>query len=218
MDNFPSKNAVIKAILDGIINARKNFLYWTNDRLPLSYGPHKIITIHIAQEIALIENAPEIFIDATVSDILRCSLPMRDSFLEYMQKNSLTQGDFSITLDERCKHKNDNDSVSRVIIAIKSGVINSKSEYIDEIDRICKIIKIDTLDSSTLDYGVFAFYSDISNVARKKLGNRIPNIINNFDKVVANYKNLKSTFEGGDVRKSDDGGEWCAGCYIVEPV
>ncbi len=145
-------------------------MFWTNDRLSLSYGPHKIVTIHVAQEIAQIENSPpEIFINATVTDILRCSLPKRDQFLEFMSKRDLSEGTFSITLDERFKHENDNDSVSRVIISVKNNVINSKAEYLDEIDRICKMINRDEdYKSSSLDYGVFAFYSDLTQEARKK--------------------------------------------------
>ena len=77
---FPSQERVLQALLQGIQNAEKNFLFWTNHRLSLSSGPHKIISIHVAQELSLIENAPEVFIDATVADILRCSLPDRKAF------------------------------------------------------------------------------------------------------------------------------------------
>lgn len=218
MSNFPKRDIIVDAVLEGITKANKNFSFWTNDRLTLSYGPQKIITIHVAQEIAAIKDAPEIFIDATISDILRCSLPQRNLFVEYMRDNSLSQGTFSITLDERSEYENDGDSISRAIISIKSEVINIKPEYTDEIERICKMIKRDTYDSSTLDYGVFAFYSNISSIARKKLKNRIPQIIQNFDKIVQNHKNLKSTFKGGDISKTRNSGEWCAGCYVIEPM
>ncbi len=209
---------MIDAVLKGIIKAKENFLFWTNDRLTLSYGPQEIITIHVAQEIALINNAPEIFIDATVTDILRCSLQTKDSFVKYMKEKKIQQGEFSIVLDERFEHTDNNDSISRVIISIKSNVINTKVEYTDEIIRICKMLIKDENTSSSLDYGVFAFYSGVSNIARKKLKNRIPQIIQNFDKTVKKFKNLKSTFKGGDISKTIDSGEWCAGCYIIEPM
>lgn len=218
MSNFPSQENIVNAIQNGIITAKNNFLFWTNDRLSLSYGPHKIVTIHVAQEIAKIENAPEIFINATVTDILRCSLPKRDEFLEFMSKRNLSEGTFSITLDERFKHDSDNDSVSRVIISVKNNVINSKAEYLDEIDRICRMINRDEeYKTLSLDYGVFAFYSDISGEARKKLDKRIPELIKNFDKVVAKYDNLKATFRGGDINKTQNDEEWSIGCYIIEP-
>jgi predicted nucleic acid-binding OB-fold protein len=218
MTDFPSQDLIIKAILDGITKAKNNFLFWTNDRLSLSYGPHKIVTIHVAQEIAQIENAPEIFINATVTDILRCSLPKRDQFLDFMNTRKLSQGTFSITLDERFKHQNDNDSISRVIISVINNVINTKKEYLDEIDRICKMISRDKeYKSSTLDYGVFSFYSDLSDNARKKLDKRIPELIKKFDKIVANYENLKATFKGGEIKKSENNGECSMGCYIIEP-
>lgn len=90
MNNFPKQEKVVDAILNGIVNAKNNFLFWTNDRLSLSYGPHKIVTIHIAQEIAKIEeHTPEIFINATVTDILRCSLPDRDEYPNFMTKGIL---------------------------------------------------------------------------------------------------------------------------------
>jgi ClpP class serine protease len=75
----------------------------------------------------------------------------------------------------------------------------------------------DEYKNSTLDYGIFTFYSDISSEARKKLDKRIPEIINNFDKVVAKYDNLKSSFKGGEINKTQSKGEWSIGCYIIEP-
>lgn len=219
MNNFPKQELIIDAILNGVVAAKNNFLFWTNNRLSLSFGPHKIVTIHIAQEIAKIkEDTPEIFINATVSDILRCSLPKRDQFLEFMNHRDLKEGTFSITLDERLEHANDNDSISRVVISVVNNVINSKAEYLDEIERICKMInRDDEYKNSTLDYGIFTFYSDISSEARKKLDKRIPEIINNFDKVVAKYDNLKSSFKGGEINKTQSKGEWSIGCYIIEP-
>lgn len=218
MSSFPSQDRVVGAIMSGITAAAQNFLLWTNGRLTLSYGPRKIISIHVAQEIALIENPPEVFIDATVADILKCSLPKRDSFVEYMQEHSLPQGTLSITLDERFEHISDDDSITRVIVSIRSGVINTKDEHIREIERLCKMLYAHVHGSFSLDYAVFAFYADISSGARKKLENRIPLIIQNFDRVIEKHKNLKSTFKGGDINKTTDGSEWCAGCYIIEPL
>jgi len=218
MNKFPAKEEITEAVLKGIETARNNFLFWTNNRLTLSYGPKKMITLHIAQEIAKINNPPEIFIDATVSDILRCSLSNRNSFEKYMRESALSPGTFSITLDERFAHQNDNDSVSRAIISVKSGVINTKTEYTNEIQRICLMLDRHLDETTTLDFGIFAFYSDISSIARKKLHNRIPQIITNFDTIVKDHKNLKSTFKGGNIIKTEDGGECCAGCYIIEPL
>jgi len=219
MTKFPQQNEVINSILNGIVQAKNNFLFWTNDRLSLSYGPHKIVTIHIAQEIAKIkENTPEIFINATVTDILRCSLPNRNEYPTFMAKRGLTEGDFSITLDERIPHSNNNDSISRVIISVKNNVINTKKEYLDEIERICKMVqRNEEFKESSLDYGVFTFYSDITKDARKKLDKRIPEIIKNFDKVVSKYDNLKATFKGSDINKTKDNEEWSMSCYIIEP-
>ena len=90
MSKFPTQSSVIEATLEGMSQAQKNFLFWTNNRLSLSAGPQKILSIHVAQALSLIENAPEVFIDATVSDILRCSLPNRKAFKAYMEKNALS--------------------------------------------------------------------------------------------------------------------------------
>ena len=109
MTEFPSQEVIVDAILKGISNAAENFLSWTNGRLFLSHGPHKIISIHVAQEIAKIENAPEIFIDATISDILKCSLDNREAYTSYMENQKLSQDLFNITLDERFDHINDED-------------------------------------------------------------------------------------------------------------
>jgi hypothetical protein len=218
MTNFPTQENIINSILAGVKKAKDNFLYWTNDRLSLSYGPDKIVTIHVAQEIAAIVNSPEIFIDATLSDILRCSLPDRNQFLDFMNKRELKEGTFTITLDERIEHKSNNDSVSRVIISVQGNVVNAKADYLKEIDRICKMINRDgEFTNSTLDYGVFVFYTDLSSDARKKLDKRIPEIIKKFDKVVANYDNLKTTFRGGEIVDCPNDTQWSKGCYIIEP-
>lgn len=217
MSNFPSQTHVIEALLEGIQKAEKNFLFWTNNRLSLSSGPHKIISIHVAQELSLIPHAPEVFIDATVADILRCSLPDRKAFKSYMEANALSQGIFSITLDERYEHSSNNDSTSRVIISLHNGVRNVKSEYTHEIERLCKMLQKEKKEDSTLDYGVFAFYADISTLARKKLEKRIGEILASFNAVVNHFPHLQARFVATPIKSVPEVGEWIAGCYIIEP-
>ena len=217
MSNFPSKDAVINATLEGMRQAQKNFLFWTNQRLSLSHGPQKILSIHVAQAISSMPNAPEVFIDATVSDILRCSLPSRKAFKSYMEKNAISQDVFSITLDERFLHQNHNDSISKVIMTLKNGVCNAKAEYSYEIERLCKMLYRKKEEQCTLDYGVFAFYSDLSVTARKKLAKRLPDILASFDDVVSHFPTLKASFIQTPILDVVDVGEWMAGCYIIEP-
>lgn len=217
MNSFPPQQHVIESLLKGIQNAEKNFLFWTNHRLSLSSGPQKIISIHVAQELSLMEDAPELFIDASVADILRCSLPDRRAFRTYMEKNALSQGTFSITLDERFKHESNNDSISRVIISIFNGVRNVKSEYTCEIERLCKMLQREHKEDSTLDYGVFAFYADISVLARKKLEKRYHEIKESFDAVVSHFPSLQARLEATPIYTVPDVGEWMAGCYVIEP-
>lgn len=215
--NFPTQNEVVNALLEGIQKAEKNFLFWTNNRLSLSSGPQKIISIHVAQELLLLKNTPEVFIDATVADILRCSLQDRKAFKSFMEKNALSQGTFSITLDERFEHQNNNDSISRAIVALKNGVRNVKPEHTFEIERLCKMLSRKEGEFSTLDYGVFAFYADLSSLARKKLSKRIPEIIASFDVVVERFPSLKANFIATPITEVKDVGEWMAGCYVIEP-
>ncbi len=218
MNKFPSQNEIIDSILKGMVTAKTNYTFWTADELYLSYAPPKFLTIHVSQEIAKLENSPEIFIDATIADILRCSLPKRDSFRWFMSENNITQDVICLTLDERFEHKSDNDSISRVIMSIRNGVRNAQDEYKHDIDLMCKMLSRDKKEESTLDYGVFAFYLDISNTARKKSDRRIEEIIESFDKIVASHKNLKSSFKGGDINIIENIGEWCVGCYVIEPT
>ena len=218
MNKFPPQNEIIDSILKGMVTAKTNYTFWTADELYLSYAPPKFLTIHVSQEIAKLENSPEIFIDATIADILRCSLPKRDSFRWFMSENNITQDVICLTLDERFEHKSDNDSISKVIMSIRNGVINAQDEYKHDIDLMCKMLSRDKKEESTLDYGVFAFYLDISNTARKKSDRRIEEIIESFDKIVASHKNLKSSFKGGDINIIENIGEWCVGCYVIEPT
>ncbi|RXJ86463.1 hypothetical protein [Arcobacter sp. CECT 8985] len=217
MHKFPTQKQIIDSVLKGIETAKNNFTYWTADELYLSYAPPKFLTIHISQEIAKLENSPELFIDATVADILRCSLPSRNDFTDFMQKRYLSQDILCLTLDERFEHKSDNDSISRVIMSIKNGVRNIKEEYKYEIEKMCKMLHREKLSDSTLDYAIFAFYLDISNSARKKSKKRIEEIINSFDNIVNSYSNLKSKFEGGNINIIPNIGEYSIGCYVIEP-
>ncbi|RXJ82737.1 hypothetical protein [Arcobacter sp. F2176] len=218
MTNFPLQVDVINAVISGIYIAKKNYSFWTADELYLSYAPPKFLSIHVSQEIAKLENAPEIYIDATVADILRCSLPKRDDFRSFMKEKYLTQDILSLTLDERFEHKSDNDSISRVIMSIKNGVRNVQEEYKSEIEKMCKMLDRDKIEDSTLDYGLFAFYLDISNSARKKTQKRLDEIIETFDNIVSDYNNLKSYFKGGEIHVVQNIGEWCVGCYVIEPA
>ncbi len=218
MARFPDKQSVIDATIKGIKRAKDNFLHWTNDRLYLSYAPAKMLSIHVAQEISKIKNAPEVFIDATISDILRCSLKNRRAFLDYMDNKNISEGVFSITLDERFRHKNNDDSISKVIMSVKNGIRNIKNEYQNEIERICKMLDTNKEEASSLDYGLLAFYSDLPKSARKKLSVRIPQIIESFDKIVKKYPNLKSDFQDNGIHEIKDIGEWIIGVYIVEKV
>lgn len=218
MSNFPSQDEVVDSVLKGITTAKTNYSFWTGNEIYLSYAPPKFLTIHVSQEIAKLAPAPEIFVDATIADILRCSLPKRDAFRWFMSENNISQDVICLTLDERFEHKSDNDSISKVIMSIRNGVRNAQAEYKDDIELMCKMLQREHSDESTLDYGVFAFYLDISNTARKKSEKRIEEIIVAFDKIVSSYKNLKSSFKGGDINKIDNVGEWCVGCYIIEPT
>lgn len=216
MHIFPTQNEVIESILKGLETAKNNFKFWTADELYLSYAPLRFLDIHIAQEIAKLENAPEIFLDANVSDILRCSLPNRKSYSIFMEERGLSQDTLSITLDDRFTHKSDNDSVSRVIISVKNGVRNVQDEYKYEIEKMCRMIDREKKEDSTLDYGVFAFYLDVSSGARKKADKRIEEIKNSFDEILKEYPNLTSRLQGGNINKIDNIGEWSIGCYIIE--
>lgn len=216
MSIFPSKDQVIDSVIAGIQNAKNNYTFWTSDELYLSYAPPKFLTIHVSQEIGKLQDAPEIFIDATVADILRCSLPNRTDFRDFMKKNYIMDRYMCLTLDERFVHKSDNDSVSKVIMSLKNGVRNVQEEYRNDIDLMCKMLDRENKADSTLDYAIFGFYLDISSSARKNAQERLDNIIEAFDNIVGSYKNLKSSFRGGDIKKIDKVGEWCIGCYIIE--
>lgn len=216
MSIFPLRKDVINAVIAGIENAKRNYTFWTSDELYLSYAPPKFLTIHVAQEIGKLVNAPEIFIDATVSDILRCSLPNRTDYKDFMRKNYIMDRLLCLTLDERFTHKSDNDSVSKVIMSLKNGVRNVQEEYKNDVELMCKMLQRDNVSDSTLDYGIFAFYLDISSSARKNAQDRLDNIIESFDSIVASHKNLKSSFKGGNIKKIEKVGEWCIGCYVIE--
>ncbi|NQY23760.1 MAG: hypothetical protein HRT41_06975 [Campylobacteraceae bacterium] len=215
---FPEKKDVVDAVLRGILCSKENYTSWTCDELYLSTAPNNFLRVHIAQEIAKLEDKPEIFMDATLADILRCSLSSRTSYKAFMKDNNLAQGTFCLTLDERFTHLSDNDSVSRVIMSIQNGVRNAQDEYKNQIKRICIMLEREKKEDSSLDYGIFAFYLDISNLARKKTQKRLDEIISSFDAIVSSHNGLTSTFKRGDINIIEGTGEWCIACYLIEPT
>jgi len=218
VNRFPLKEQIIDSVLTGITTAQSNYNSWIAHELYLSYAPAKFLSIHVAQEIAKIRDLPEIFIDASIEDILKSSLAKRDDYRKFMSKNNISQDLISITLDERFEHQNDEDCVSRAIITLRNGVKTAKKEYKQDIDLLCKLLSKQQKQDSTLDYGIFGFYLDISNTSKIKAAKRIEQIINSFDNIVDSHKNLKSNFKGGDIHKIKNIGEWCVGCYIIEPI
>lgn len=218
LNSFPATNDITNSILNGILLAKQNYTNWTADELYLSYAPKNFLTIHIAQEIAKLDNPPEIFLDATIADILRCSLSTRDQFRQFMYEKQIPQRTLSITLDARQKHYSDNDAISKAIISVHNGVRNAKKEYCEEIDLLCKMLDHNSKSKTTLEFGAFAFYLDISYSARIKAQTRMQQIIKQFDEIVHQYKNVKSYFKGGNIETIDNIGEWSLGCYIIEPL
>jgi len=217
MYDFPNKNNIISSIIDGINEARDNYIFWTSNKLYLLDVDDDFLIIHISQCLAKLKNPPEIFMHANISDILKCSLSTKDEYKYFMKKHWLSQDTISITLDERFSNTTDINSISKVIISVKNGVVNSKKEHINKIEQLCKLLQRDKKDDSTLNYAVFAFYLEISINARIKAKQRIENIVSTFNDIVKKYSNLKSTFKGGDINTIENTGQWCVGCYIIEP-
>lgn len=217
MNSFPKQEIIIDAIKEGIFNARKNYNFWTSEKIQLLDADDDFLTIHIAQEIAKLENPPEIFMHANISDILKCSLKTREEYRYFMKEHLLAQDTISLTLDKRFTHETNNDSVSVGVISVRNGVLNKKDEYAKNIDQLCKILQREQKADSTLDFAIFAFYLEISQNARIDANKRLSNILSSFDNVLTNYNNLKSNFKGGDINIIENTGQWCVGCYIIEP-
>ncbi len=213
---FPKQKDIVQAVINGMKKAKDNYTMWTRDELYLSNETDNFLSIHIAQEIAKLDNTPEIFLDATISDILKCSLKKRHSFQSFMKKKSISADILSLTLDERFEHETHNDSISRVIMSIKNGLRNIQDEYTNEIIKMCKMLERDKKDDSSLDYAIFAFYLDLSNTARKKTKKRMNEIQLSFDNTVKKYKNLSSYFICEDINIIKNVGEFSIGTYIIE--
>ena len=211
MNIFPVKEDVIQKIQDGILKAKDNFSLWTGEELYLSYAPDNFLTIHISQEIASLKDKPEIFINAAISDTLKCSLKRRDDYKEFMKERGISDRTFCIGLDERFDHETNKDAIARVIISARNGVRNVKDEYLNDIEVMCKVVS-----DSNIEYAIFAFYLDISNKARIDAKTRVDELITAFNKISTNYKKISSRFIGGDINTIENIGEWSVGCYVIE--
>ena len=217
MNVIPEKEVIIEAVINGINTAKNNFAEWTGEKLFLSYAPANFISMHIAQEINKLENKPEIFINASIADTLKCALPSRNDYKNFMKNNNINDRLFCINLDDRFDHETNQDSIARVIMSTKNGVRNVKDEYINDIEVMAKVLNYKDKKDSSLDYAIFAFYLDISNSARIKAKKRIEEIVSSFDEIVSSYKYINSTFIGGEVNNIENIGEWSIGLYLIEP-
>ncbi|NQY53198.1 MAG: hypothetical protein HRT42_06445 [Campylobacteraceae bacterium] len=213
MSAFPKQEKIVSSILYGIELAKNNYTQWTLQELFLSDISDNFLTIHICQEIAKLKNQTEIFIDLSISDILKSSLNKKDLYNEFMKKNKIKNSTFSITLDDKTKNKN---SVSRVIISVNAILNNSMSSHLNELNTMCKMIQKSKINDSSLKYGIFAFYFDVSLKARIKCKNKIENILQNFDDLISSKNNLKSFSKVKDIVEIKNVGEYCFGIYLVQ--
>ena len=95
MSAFPKQEKIVSSILYGIELAKNNYTQWTLQELFLSDISDNFLTIHICQEIAKLKNQTEIFIDLSISDILKSSLNKKDLYNEFMKKNKIKNSTFS---------------------------------------------------------------------------------------------------------------------------
>ena len=215
---FPKQDKIVNAVFDGMKIAKENFTYWTKQDLLLQESTENFFTIHICQEISKLNNAPEIFIDAKMSDVLKCSLNTKDSYKEFMSKNDIKNVAYSITLDERIKHTKNNKAVSKAIIDINSNFTKLNNYHIETLNTMCKVLQRDNKDDSSLEFAIFAFYLDVSFKARKKIQVRLDEIIGYFDSFISTKDNLSSYLKLSEIKQVKNEGEWCIGCYVIEPI
>ena len=90
------------------------------------------------------------------------------------------------------------------------------SSHLNELNTMCKMIQKSKINDSSLKYGIFAFYFDVSSKARIKCKNKIEDILQNFDDLISSKNNLKSFSKVKDIVEIKNVGEYCFGIYLVQ--
>lgn len=186
MGTFPTKTQVVDSILEGIKDAHKNYVHWTNNDVWLNSAPEYMMNMYIGQHLAKFKQKIssmtiwfEVSIDALAETVKASS---QHDFITKIKRNR--NDDIEKNQTEKIDIVLDDELHSRVIIEVKNNVSNYTSRSEKDIIRICNALS----HGPSLEYGIFTFFAvdtstnidavitNIENSARKTIETKCFNI------------------------------------------
>ena len=197
-----SQELVSEAILDGFDNAQKAYKQWSGGWVLSSSAEH-VVYVFIAMAIRKIPGTKYLRIERSCKDVRRDACGNRPG--QPAQALRLN-GHIDIVLSWA------NDK-PRAIIEIKNNVYNYEGQCKRDIERITTLLRS---RPTTLQFGIFAFYSSATNgrkTAKEKLEKRFNSIMSRIK--VAYGESFKVS---GIQRVRDyDNSAWACSCIVMKP-
>ena len=214
MGSFPEREHIIKAVLEGISKAQKDFFKWTNEQAWVSLAPEYMLNIYIGQALSQLKPMPQIWFEVGIEDVAMSSqlaAEHKDIFCKSVKRNNYESEKIDIVLDEL------NTSIPQVIIEVKSGISKQSKNIDEDIIRICQCLK----HASNLQYGLFVAFANIAKniLLSKQLGEILQHMqsIKNTEKKIDIEMDFIISLEIRDIVTQDTDGWSCAAvCFIIE--
>lgn len=199
-----SVSTVVSACIEGITNAQNQYVSMSGGDW-VYWAPEYFITSSIAQSLHNASGKKYITIENGAYDALYYAGAVGQGRLH---RDIRPSGRFDLLLWWAKGHP-------RAVIEVKNRVFN-KSQYESDLKRIAAVISRKK-DSSTMEFGVFAFYSATKNSSSKCshdiLEQRKKIIKNNAKKIIGDQ--FKVTLHTSETIV-DDEHAWLAGCILIE--
>jgi hypothetical protein len=191
------------AIIKGIENAQKKYNEWSGDDW-LSWAPEYVLTCHIAEQISQIEGSKYVTLESGVKYTMSEAGALKKGRLSV---KSRPFGKFDILVWK-------GNEEPRAIIEVKNSVI-TYHKIRKDIIRIQEVLS-KSADSSTLQFGALAFYSEAKDSSRNHGRDILIKRMENFW-----YKAKEQVGESLDVSikkaiHSEDEWHWGACCYLFK--
>lgn len=199
-----SVSTVVSACLEGITNAQNQYVSMSGGDW-VYWAPEYFITSSIAQSLHNTSGRKYITIENGAYDALYCAGAVGQGRLH---RDIRPSGRFDLLLWWAKRHP-------RAVIEVKNRVYN-RSQYESDLKRIVAVINRKK-DNSTMEFGIFAFYSATGNSSKKSsrdiLEKRKENIENNAKKIIG--KQFKVALHASEIIV-DSKQAWFAGCILIQ--
>ena len=197
-----SQLKIINAVLDGIENAEKTYEQWSRGEW-LAYSAEYVITVFVATSIMKIPGSKYLTIEHDCRDAIESACGKRRGKLARVSR---PDGRIDLILWWA------SDS-PRAVIEIKNNVYNYAGQCKADIDRIAHLL---LMTNTTLQFGLFVFYTSADDGPRKKATDILTD---RFNRVLSRVKKdcRKSIYVRGINKIHNYGnGAWLEACVILK--